>query len=85
MPVEEIADLVQVGGVVGSTKSWQPQSCGLKAERPRQVREHFNPRTTQPSQLKQGHETTSNLELAVGFVKRPYNQGARFPRSKAYT
>ena len=76
MPLEEHADLVLVGGVVGSIKSLQPQSRGLKAERPRQYVSIPTHGTTQPSQLKQGHETTSNLELAGGFVKRPSSRRA---------
>lgn len=72
----ELADMVQVGGVVGSIKSWQPQSRGLKAERPRQYVRIPTHGTTQPSQLKQGHETTSNLELAGDFIKRPSSRRA---------
>jgi len=68
VPLEEIAELVLVGGVVGSITSLQPQPHGLKAERPRQYVGIPAHGTTQPSQLKQGHVTTSNLEPAGGFV-----------------
>ena len=70
MPLEELADLALVGGVVGSITSLQPQFHGLKAERPRQYVGIPTAGTTQPSQLKQGLETTSNLEPAGGFVDK---------------
>jgi len=67
VPLEELADLVLVGGVVGSIRFLQPQSRGLKAERPRQYVGIPIHRTTQPSQLKHGHATTltSNRQVAL--------------------